>query len=639
MKKEKLLIHGLFALLVVCLNALYFYFFFALLNLSLTWLNLLFIIAGSLSYFLILNILRHRAWHIICYVIYALSIFWSLINYAYFTVFKNFVDISFGQINQVDLSFLDMLKDFYFLIPWELYVAAGILTFGVILNSIFYFKFSRHSTLSVLFNGTYSVLSWKKKRQFHQIFIWLVVFCVLNISVFLGCAYLANFPRVTWWDIEKQIADLGVWGHLYNQVYAKIEGRDSHDDGSLAFREETNALYGEMSRLADSSQKKKTISLPNFSSWPNVIVIQLESVGNWAVNNEPSPMPFLKSLIENNITIPHFHSNGCETINAEFASLCSFWPDSYEPINFSHQDKRYNCLPSVLSEKFGYGTYFFHSDVPEFWDRNIMSPLWGFEQLYFAPYYRLKADDKAVFLDALKTLSSAPKPFLGYMVSFTSHSPHNDDMIAYNKDVNKIEIKPFEGEISAENHEAQMSEKDLRKFFGFLAASDDGLRSFFEEFKKSGLARDTIVVIYSDHRFYSFGGDEVGAFKSFNEMPFVMVLPDGEQGQIANLASHVDIAPTILNIIEGADYEPDLDFIGTSLFSPKYVEQAVNKCLGNIYYVNNELIIKGSARTKLYSAIDSKKDMSPVETKNWLNLIDRFVRLSDETLFNDQLIP
>jgi len=63
------------------------------------------------------------------------------------------------------------------------------------------------------------------------------------------------------------------------------------------------------------------------------------------------------------------------------------------------------------------------------------------------------------------------------------------------------------------------------------------------------------------------------------------------RGQVKKIASHVDIAPTLLNIVEGEGYEMPEHFVGSSLFSSSHPNSAINKCLGESYYVDQNIII------------------------------------------------
>jgi len=614
-----------------------------------SWLHFFFVLTGTFSYFLLVNFFRSRAWQIFCYVSISVFYLWSLVNFAFFKVFNVFLDFSAGQIAGINLSLLSMLKDFYYLIPIEFYIGMIILLSCVIVSSVYYNKMAERDIEKIFFNerilNVISVITRSKK----QVSAIIIVFVIVNIISLGLCSYLYKNPRASWWNAENQLSDIGIWGHFYSSLADKLgflknqpldEAKAAEDPEELIEEEpepitlvgQTKKIYGKM-----NFEKSNPLPLPQFDSFPNILVVQLESVGSWAINNNPSPMPFLKSLINENISVDEFHSNGCETINAEFSSLCGFWPDSFEPVSYSHQEKQFYCLPEILSEKFSYNTYFFHANLPEFWSRDILMPKWGFENTYFTPFFRQKEDDANVFSKSIDILSEEENPFFGYITAFTTHSPHNDELIKYQKEKNNLQINLFSGAINPEYESSELNETEMRQYFGFLSAADDALKSLFEELEEKDLRKNTVAVIYNDHRFYNFKEKTLENFNFYNENPFVIVLPEKQKGKIQSIASHIDIAPTILNLIEQESYQPEPNFAGTSLFSADFPSKALNKCLSNIYFTNNDIVIEGNAKTEQYQATYLKKQMTENEKNNLLSLVKNLVNKSDETIYSDKL--
>lgn len=652
--QNKLKTFFIFLLILLGLNVVYFYVYFSFLDLPFSWLHFSFIIFGNISYAILINIFKLRIWRLVSYLLISLFYVWALMNFAYFKVFKTFLDFGLGQFGQVNLNFLTFLKDFLYLVPVRLYFVSILVLIGIIVNSILYFKFIDRRNEKILYKTEkLNFLYFQKHRshRFHKVIILIFLFAFVNGAAFGACAYLASSPKVSWWKIEQQITDLGLWGHFYNQVYAQVgannqikeDNLNNEEDlvevvpeSPLALMEKTRAIYSEMEQLAEFRTKK--YSIPSRIEKPNIIVVQLESLPSWILENKPTPMPYLRQLIDNNITIGSFHPNSCQTINAEFSSLCSFWPNSEEPISYSHLENKYHCLPSILNEEYGYETYIFHSDYQEFWDRETLSPKWGFDHLYFVPHYNVKQDDISVFTDAVDVLSKETKPFFAYLISFSTHSPHNDSMYEYNKWVNNIEAEPFSGDLNEDFKNIELIEEEVRDYLGFTKITDDALKKLFEKLKSLSLLDNTIVVIYNDHKYYNFRGEGLADWQKTYESPFVMVLPSGARGQIQSIASHVDIAPTLLNLIEQDDYKPRSNFIGTSLFQKDFPNQALNKCLGEIYYINDEVLLRGNAKTMQYQVFEEFEKVPEIKKQKWLSLISSLVIQSDETIYSDGLV-
>ena len=634
MQDKKVTIAATFLLILFCLNMIYFYVYFALLDLNFSWWHVFFIGVSTLSYFLLLNFLRWRIWQLLCVLLISVFFLVSLMNFAYYKIFRAFIDFSLSQTGQIDAAMIKHLSDFRYLIPAKLYWLTGIILTGIILNSIFYHKFSNQQTQKILFNfSALELMSEKKRRSVKQVLSLVILFCAVNLAAFGVSAYLYNNPRETWWNLKNQVADLGLWGYFYTQVYARTQEEET--SGQISYLNKTKDYYRQ---LMEIKEKGAVPALPVLPSKPNILIVQLESVGSWAVENDPTPMPFLRSLMAENLTVSGFHSNSCETNNAEFLVSCGFTPNSYEPVNYSHQKNNFNCLPSKLKEKFDYSTYFFHANVPGFWDRNVMLPKWGYDNIFLTPYFRQKEDDTSVYNRALNELLKSDKPFFAFITSFTTHAPHNEELIQYQKEVNGLEIKPFTDKIDPwvlDNSE--LTENELRNYFGFLKANDDSLKFLFEKMKTSGLSDNTMVVIYGDHRFYDFESiDPIKNFNAYNEVPFVMILPNKSKGVLHEISSQIDIAPTLLNLLEGNKYEPENNFIGNSLYDKNYSDFAVNKCLGQIYYAADDLIVEGNAKSDVYRVLATDQ-LSGARDSFMMKVLSGFVKNSDQAIYNNEL--
>lgn len=634
MENKKIIIAGTFLLILFCLNMIYFYIYFALLDLNFSWWQVFFIAISTLSYFLLLNFSRWKVWQIFCGLLISAFFVTALLNFAYYKIFRAFIDFSLNQAGQIDAAMIKHLSDFRYLVPQKLVWLTGIVLVGIILNSIFYQKFSHRQTQKILFNfSTLELMNERKSRTIKQVLSLVILFCAVNLAAFGVSSYLYNNPRETWWNLKNQVADLGVWGYLYTQVYAQTKEQENAPNANYLA-----AAKNYYQELIGASKKSETSNLPKLPEKTNILVVQLESVGQWAVENDPSPMPFLKSVMADNLTTKDFHSNSCETNNAEFLTSCGFLPNSFEPINYSHQKNEFHCLPSILKEKFDYATYFFHANVPGFWDRNVMLPKWGYDNIYLTPFFRQKEDDFKVYERSLNELLKSTKPFFAFITSFTTHAPHNEELIQYQKDVNGLEIKPFTEKIAPwvlENSE--LTEKEMRDYFGFLKANDDALKTLFDKLKTSGLDKNTIVVLYGDHRFYDFNSDDsVKNFKAYNEVPFALILPNKDKGILRQTASQVDIAPTLLNLLEGNEYKAQNNFTGTSLYDKNFSDFSVNKCLGQIYYAAEDLIIEGNAKSDVYRVISSDNEPT-AEEKFLMKALGSFVKNSDQAIYNNEI--
>ena len=140
------------------------------------------------------------------------------------------------------------------------------------------------------------------------------------------------------------------------------------------------------------------------------------------------------------------------------------------------------------------------------------------------------------------------------------------------------------------------------------------------------------MLIYGDHRFYSFKGKDVGDFHLYNDLPFVLVLPQKQKASINSVTSQLDVAPTILQIVAADKYQNKTQFLGTSLFEKNKNNVVVNKCLGNIYLMQGKNIFEGNSKTDQYQFFSAEVNMTDIEKNHTLKLLSQFVKESDEAL-------
>jgi glycerophosphoryl diester phosphodiesterase len=209
------------------------------------------------------------------------------------------------------------------------------------------------------------------------------------------------------------------------------------------------------------------------------------------------------------------------------------------------------------------------------------------------------------------------RPFFAYVTTYTTHSPHDQGQMDFQKKSNNRDIKPYDGPITFTD--STESEITLRAYLGFLQYEDAALKSLMDDLKQKDMLKNTIVLLYNDHRYYGFNQDSAANFYQYNELPMAMILPDGQLGELASMGSHLDVAPTLLNLVEGANYQERPQFLGQSWFG-SYQPQVLNKCLGNVFYANENSIVRGNVKTGL------------------VDYVKNLVKDSDAVLAADQLL-
>ncbi|MFA5183921.1 MAG: sulfatase-like hydrolase/transferase [Patescibacteria group bacterium] len=641
-KRKKLLYFSALVGALTIFNALFFFYYYTRINLQLSGLTVLFIFLFSLNFVLAFHLFKNKLWRISYALSFVLFTLYFLVNFAYYDVFRIFWQANTGQLGALNSSELDLLLSYYNLIPLGLYISAGALLILTGLSLFLYAKTRRRLYQKIV----RSIDFLQGRRNSRSTPVWLIFFLIIVINtsavgllnVYKHQISLAGFQKTQYYS------DLGPYGFLFDRLIVRLGQLPR-----LFAQPEATAKISDIDSLKSSLQKLAALSLnseitptplrlTNKLDQPHIIIYQMESVGAWALKQEPSPMPFLSKLIAENISVGHFFSNSCTTINSELAANCSFYPESTGPVSDLFAYNNYYCLPEILKDEFDYTTAVYHANEASFWHRDILDPKWGYNRLYFTPDYRLRASDGEVLADVLIKIKQSPRPTFNYIIGFTSHGPHNQDFIDLNHYENNLNISPYLQPLSANSLSAATDEVSLRNYFGFLKAVDNDIKKLFSDLAANGLLDKTVVIIYGDHRYYPFASGDVAAdFYNYNEIPFVMYVPGGVSGQAQSVASQADIAPTLLDIVAGEGYERPPYFIGTSLFSPDHPNNAISKCLGENDYIDDNIVIQNEKLLNTFQPLVFSQKYAGLKYEQYVAAFSEVIAKSDRILVNNEL--
>jgi len=653
-KALKLMNFLVFFGLLAAINLIFLYFYYRDASLDFSFFTGFFILFFVLDYVLALNVFGHVILRILLLLLYVAIVVYSLINFVYYEVFGAFLALNFGQAKALNRSLLELLSGYYLMVPPVIYSLALILILLLLAGSTFYIRCNQRINQSFQnLLREINFLNRKNRRPWRGVLAGLMFFLLVN-GLFYGS--LAVYKQRIAFNRSSRLqyfSDLGIYGHLAEQTAGLISrGFFSRAEKSAAAApalatapaavplNDWGRLKENLSQISalDSTPAAAVAAVPAFSERPHVIVYQMESAAAWPLQLDPDPMPFLSRLMKENVSVDNFFANSCITVNAEFASLCSFYPESTGPISDIYAYNNYYCLPGLLKDQFGYQTNIYHSNSAQFWNRDVLAPRWGFTQSFFTPFFHPRQDDGSVLSEVVKQMKNAAGPTFNYVIGFTSHGPHDQNFIDFNLKHNNLKITPYAGEIGRIPEETKQSEVTIRNYVGFLSALDEGIARLFSELETNGLLDKTMVVIYGDHRYYNFNqADPVAEFLNYNRIPFVIYLPSHLQSRIQTVASMVDVAPTLLNLIAGEDYQPPQNFVGHSLFAPDFPNFALSKCLGENLFVNRDLILKNDSLLKLSMPLYYFNPNAWPRLETYAGFLSETVKYSDKLVAENQL--
>ena len=364
---------------------------------------------------------------------------------------------------------------------------------------------------------------------------------------------------------------------------------------------------------------------------PNVIIFILESMGReyWGSMNKERKIkdfkgftPFLDSLAEHSLVFSNAFATSRKSIHAMpsiLAGIPSF-EISYTSTPYSKQK-----IESIVSiaNSMDYNTSFFHGA-----SNGSMGFLGFSNTLGFKNYYgrnEFNNDDEydgywgiwdEPFLQFTKeTLDNKKQPFLATVFTITSHEPY-------------VIPKKYDNRFN----------QGVIPMHKCVLYTDFSIRKFFDASKNSDWFKNTVFLFTADHSnqsYYPYYQKTINRFAN----PIMIYIPNSEfKGEINSLASHMDIYPTIVDLI---GYKKAFRSWGKSLVTPDNLNSiVVNYLGGGSYFIMNDSLISvhnGEKAIGFYDIQDKNfknnliqkrnKKMNDLERKGSIFLQDYFNRI------------
>lgn len=299
------------------------------------------------------------------------------------------------------------------------------------------------------------------------------------------------------------------------------------------------------------------------SNQPNVLIIVLESVRAYEMNTEidgTTLTPNLLKIAEEGAVFNNFYATNRVTVKSETAILCSLLDtQNYSPYSVSDGKIGARCLPKILGE-LGYKSIWIHGYTKDFFNRKKFMPSLGFSELFASEEFEASGydndsdigwgvPDTVLFNKALDMLEKREEPFFAEILTLTNHQPFKWDY----KDIQFPTALDYESNDVYDN------------YLKGIHYTDYALGKFWEAFSASSLKENTFVLITGDHSVPYYPESMVSESEQLDtlfKMPFIVLGPNIRHQKIDTRASHLDIAPTVLSIIEE---NPDISALGRPL--------------------------------------------------------------------------
>ena len=291
----------------------------------------------------------------------------------------------------------------------------------------------------------------------------------------------------------------------------------------------------------------------------NVLVIHLESFQQFLIDYKwhgKEVTPNLNKLYHANDTISFdnfFNQVGQgKTSDAEMMLENSiFGLQSGSAMSSYGTSNTFESAPAILCQKAGYTSAVMHGGAGSFWNRDNAYKSFGYN--YFMPlsYYQNKKGyylgygikDKLFFDQSIKYMEHLPQPFYLKMITVTNHYPY--DLDKKNQSIDKTDTgdKTVDGYVQTAHY------------------LDQAIGELMSYLKKSGLEKNTLIMLYGDH--YGISGNhhkasaqllDKDSFNNFDNLQFQRVplmfhMPGLKGGINHTYGGEIDVRPTLFNLL------------------------------------------------------------------------------------------
>lgn len=306
--------------------------------------------------------------------------------------------------------------------------------------------------------------------------------------------------------------------------------------------------------------------LNGLASGKNVIMIQVESLGSFVINqtvNDKEITPNLNTLASTSQAFlnSRFVMGAGHTSDTDFVSNTSYFPMNDAAVFVRYGQSDFTSIAKTLVQN-GYSAYAYHGFNRNFWNRNVTLASLGYQKYYAADNFshekkiNMGLNDGTFLSETADYIKEQPRPSLSYVITLTSHTP-----FSITDETKELGLNP-------DNYPNQVA-----GYLENINYTDRMLGKFFDKLKEDNLYDDSLIVVYGDHVpvLDSFSAGSIdydpNSVKG-KEAPLIVKLPNGEieHQSYQNYGTHLDITPTILDLL---GIETNQLMFGQSLFAKR----------------------------------------------------------------------
>ncbi|MBN2605559.1 MAG: sulfatase-like hydrolase/transferase [Bacilli bacterium] len=481
----------------------------------------------------------------------------------------------------------------------------------------------------------YLIISNKEKDVFH-IRDFAILSSVFLVQIILFLVW-GNYNFETRSDYYRSDA------YLFESMYDRSKFSEKYgyynyhilDFTRIRPKLDKEELYAKVDAYFEEKTPHETNAYSDIYAGYNLITMTVETLETRFIDETLTPNLYM--IQQNGFSFSNFYTTVFQqgaTCNSEYMSIVgqsaittNDWSnnicDAYSENSFTYS------LANQLNND-GYHTYYFHSGYEWFYNRQTIVPQYGFETVKFQEdLFQLGYDD---FNDRFDTQMMY---FLDEFVDF--NEPFYIDMLTYSMHgaYNQTEFDIHNDRVEAAYPNIEL-DPEIRNYMEKLVEFDNLIGLIMQKLEENNQLDNTLFVIYPDHYPYMMNSETYSAYIGIEEgsheisrQQLLIYATNMNKEIIANTGSTMDIAPTILNLIDSSSEFKY--FMGTDLLAgiTNYVlfSDLTITDGENYLYINEDYIGNQANYALLELALEDK--ISELELQKKLLNIDYFKMLAE----------
>jgi len=413
-----------------------------------------------------------------------------------------------------------------------------------------------------------TLIYWKRPRtsrfaKFSIVLVPILIISFIHVAMqpreFKSVWDLWSNPRAVYksfTDVNKSMEIAGIHQFFFRDVVTTVFPKQPYDEED----------YKRVDEFFEKKGAPEENEYTGIFEGKNVIVVMMESMDTWMINEKDTPtinMMMKEGINLTNYNAPFFGAG--YTFGSEFAFNTGFYTPSsaISAANFSTNTFPYS-LARIFSEA-GYSANSFHFNNSEYYNRGIMHECFGYEKYNSFSDFGMTGTEGELDSNILKNdaifekMTPEDKPFFDFLITYSPHLPYEDD----NERI--IITKGYYPELVDETVEGNRNNISL-----LARDTDEFFRLLIEKLNEKGILEDTVIIAYTDHYAYGVYDDDMVMEWKNNEgliyrVPAFIYSKGMEPMEISKPTMTIDWAPTIVNLF---GLETDARYLGNDMLDP-----------------------------------------------------------------------